>query len=379
VNTFKLARAVLLLPILASLYSVGHLPSKPASAAAAASIRHAAANAQIRDGAARLARTPATPRGVHDQHIATRGRITNASAALDATPTGETTALSSTALSTGHAIKTVFVIVMENNNWSTIKGSASAPYINGTLLPMASHAERYYNPSGIHPSLPNYLWLEAGTNFGILDDSSPWSHRLGTTSHLSTLLNNAGISWKAFEENITGTSCPLSDSYPYAARHNPFIYFTDVTANLSTTSAYCIAHERPYAHFAYDLQSNSVARYNFITPNLCDDMHDSCAPLYNAVKQGDTWLAGAVPQILNSQAYKNGGALFITWDEGAGSNGPIGLIALSPDAKGHGFSDTLYYTHSSLLRTLEEIFGVGPLLGGAATATDLRDLFVTFP
>jgi hypothetical protein len=65
-------------------------------------------------------------------------------------------------------IKTVWIILMENHNWSQIKGSSSAPYINNTLLPMASHAEQYFNPPGIHPSLPNYLWLEAGTNFSVL-------------------------------------------------------------------------------------------------------------------------------------------------------------------------------------------------------------------
>src|SRR4051812_27260166 len=61
-------------------------------------------------------------------------------------------------------VKNVFVIVMENFDWSMVEGSPSAPYINGTLLPMASHARAYYNPPGSHPSLPNYLGLEAGTS-----------------------------------------------------------------------------------------------------------------------------------------------------------------------------------------------------------------------
>ncbi len=103
-------------------------------------------------------------------------------------------------------------------------------------------------------------------------------------------------------------------------------------------------------------------------------MHDSCAPLNDPVKQGDTWLARHLPAILNSQAYKNGGIVFITWDEGEGGDGPIGMIVLSPDAKGGGYANTIHYTHSSTLRTLEEIFGVTPLLGDAAQATDLRDL-----
>jgi phospholipase C len=268
---------------------------------------------------------------------------------------------------------------MENHNWSDIKGSSSAPYINNTLLPMASYATQYYNPPSNHPSLPNYIWLEAGTNAGIADDNPPSSHPLNTTSHLVTLLSNAGISWKAYEGNISGTSCPLTDSYPYAARHNPFVYFTDVTNNLSSSSAYCVAHERPYGELATDLANNTVARYNFITPNLCDDGHDSCAPLNDPVKQTDSWLSSEVPKILNSQAYKDGGALFITWDEGEGSDGPIGMIVLSPAAKGHGYSNAIHYTHGSTLRTLEEIYGVSPLLGAAQNASDLSDLFTSFP
>src|SRR5204863_3369025 len=70
------------------------------------------------------------------------------------------------------AIRTVFLIVMENTDWSSIKGSSSAPYIN-SLLSVGAHAEQYYNPSNTHPSLPNYLWLEAGTDFGISSDPSP--------------------------------------------------------------------------------------------------------------------------------------------------------------------------------------------------------------
>src|SRR3954470_13337995 len=66
--------------------------------------------------------------------------------------------------------RTVFVILMENHNWSSIIGSASAPYINNTLLTMGAHAEQYYNPPKIHPSEPNYIWLEAGDNFGIRND-----------------------------------------------------------------------------------------------------------------------------------------------------------------------------------------------------------------
>jgi hypothetical protein len=289
---------------------------------------------------------------------------------------GQSQAPNVTAKSSSPNIQTVFIILMENHNWSQIKGSRYAPYINKTLLPIASHAEQYFNPPGIHPSLPNYLWLEAGTNFGILDDNPPSLDHQSTTSHLVTLLNNARISWKAYEENISGTACPLTDSGLYAVRHDPFVYFDDVTNTLNPNSANCIAHVRPYTELASDLAANTVARYNFITPNVCDDMHDKCKG--NAIEHGDTWLSNNVPAILSSAAYQTG-VLFITWDEAATGDGPIGMIVLSPFAKGHGYQNSIHYTHGSTLRTMQEIFGVTPLLGDAANEMDLSDLFLLFP
>lgn len=272
---------------------------------------------------------------------------------------------------------------MENHNWSSIAGNTSeAPYINSLLTgannTQTSYATQYYNPPNNHPSLPNYLWLEGGqcyTYCGTDNSPSASPNGISTTSHLTTLLNSAGISWKAYEENITDGSCPLANSYPYAAKHDPFVYFNDVSGNTS----YCAAHERNYGDLSTSLANNTAGRYNFITPNLCDDMHDSCSPTNDSIKQGDTWLSQQIAMIENSQVYKNGGAIVITWDEGEGGDGPIGMIVLSPDAKGHGYHNAIAYTHSSTLRTMEEIFGVSPLLGGAQNATDLRDLFTTFP
>src|SRR6266498_2239820 len=115
-------------------------------------------------------------------------------------------------------IRTVFIILMENKNWVQIAGSASAPYINNTLLPVASHAELYFNPPLVHPSLPNYLWLEAGTNFGIFNDDPP------------------------------------------SVKHNPFVYFDDVTGNGNPNSANCISHVRPFGELATDLANSTVAQ-----------------------------------------------------------------------------------------------------------------------
>jgi phosphatidylinositol-3-phosphatase len=298
------------------------------------------------------------------------GTSSIALSATNASGTGTATLTLTIAGTQSSQIQTVFLILMENQNWSGIAGNPSAPYINRQLLPIASHAEQYYNPPGVHPSLPNYLWLEAGSNFGVTDDGDPFSDGQNTTQHLVTQLTLAGKTWKAYEEDIGGSTCPLSDVNDYAVKHDPFVYFADVTNSNNSKSQTCIAHVRPYTELAADLQNNRVANYNFITPNLCNDMHDC------DVSVGDSWLSTEIPKIMNSAAYRNGGAIFITWDEGENdSDGPIGMIVISPLAKGNGYSNSIRYTHSSTLLTLEETFGLSVRLGASAGATDLSDLF----
>src|SRR5207247_4226555 len=142
----------------------------------------------------------------------TTASTTTTSQAPTTTTTSTTTTTTLPGTCTGACpIHTVFLILMENHDWSSIRGSQSAPYINDLLLPIASHAEQYYNPPGVHPSEPNYLWLEAGTNFGILNDNYPSSNHQSSTSHLVNLLEAAGLSWRAYQEDISGAACPLTN------------------------------------------------------------------------------------------------------------------------------------------------------------------------
>jgi len=270
-------------------------------------------------------------------------------------------------------IQTVFLIVMENVSWSDLAGSTNAPYINNVLIPQSSYASNMFIVPGTFGSLPQYLWLESGTNWGVTSDSSdPSAHHFATTNHFVIQLQNAGISWKSYQESISGTSCPTTSIGVYAAFHNPFVYFDDIYLS----PANCTNHIRPYTEFEHDLTDNTVARYNFITPNLCDDMHGSAnCPSGNRIRLGDIWLSTEIPKILNSYAYQNNGAIIITWDEGtANVAGPYGTIVLSSWAKGGGYAISNRLDHTATFRTLQEIFQV-PLLYAAKTSTNLSDLF----
>src|ERR1041385_2019998 len=130
---------------------------------------------------------------------------------------------------TSHAnIQTLFLILMENASWPDIVNGTNAPYIKNILLPQSSYASNMFIVPGTFGSLPQYLWLESGTNWGVATDSSdPAAHHFNTTNHLVIQLENAGISWKAYQESISGTSCPTTSIGVYAAFHNPFAYFDD--------------------------------------------------------------------------------------------------------------------------------------------------------
>jgi hypothetical protein len=213
----------------------------------------------------------------------------------------------------------------------------------------------------------------SGTNFGILNDNPPSTNHKNSTNTLFAQIDRYGLSWKAYQEDITGLVCPDVDSGEYAVRHDPFVFFDSVRNNLS----YCTNHIRPYTELARDLQSNTVARYNFITPNVTNDMHDLTPGSPSRRAQGDHWLSVEIPKIMASQAYSNNGAIFITWDEAATGDGPIGMIVLSPLAKGHGYNNNIRYDHSSTVRTMQNIFGLRPYLGHSTN--DLSALFATVP
>jgi hypothetical protein len=290
-------------------------------------------------------------------------------------------------------IKTVFVIVMENKAWCQIEGNTTdAPYLNNTLLPMSAVALNYIGPQNgnLHPSEPNYIWMEAGDSLGIFNDDDPADNHQATTEHLTTQLDAAGISWRSYQEDISGTECPLTSVNDYKPKHNPMVYFDDITGTNNPADPTCIAHNRPLTELETDLVAGTAARYNFITPNMCNDMHDACEPLDNKIKQGDNWLALWMPRILASPQYLDNGAVFLTFDEAESTlpsgfccilgNCPIAAVLTSPLAK-VGYTNDIAYDHSSYLKTVQEIFGVGPLLrhAGDPGVNSLSDLFTVYP
>jgi hypothetical protein len=177
------------------------------------------------------------------------------------------------------------------------------------------------------------------------------------------------------------------------------VFFADTNGGCNTTTSNTLRlNYAPLQQFALDLANNTVADYNWITPDQYNDQHTTLVNGYGQypnspstldsarIAQGDNFLARVVPLIMASNAYQDHGLIVLWWDEsenGDDSSRTLPFIIISQDAQknvsGTPYSNTIQYSHSSFLRTMQELFNVDPprypWLGGAAIATDLSDLF----
>jgi phosphatidylinositol-3-phosphatase len=355
-----------------------------------------------------------------------RGSGTGATAAAAGSGSGEPAGL--------RAVRHVWVIELENQGYAQSFGTPSAdPYLARTLPRMGALLENYYAIG--HSSADNYIAETSGQAPNIATQSDcpvwmpfpgaavagPYHQVLGegcvypaAVLTLGNQLSAAGRSWAVYLEDMgndpardhtvataRGPACghpatwAIDDTQKaqkgdqYAARHDGFTFFTSVTAN----QAFCAAHILSFRPLPGDLaQASTTPAFSFIAPDLCNDGHDSpCvtgAP--GGLAQADAFLARWVPAIMAAPAYRGGGLIVITFDEGSdsaaccgetpgispshpdvplpGKTGPgggrIGAVLLSPLIR-PGTVSTVDYNHYSLLRSIEDIFGL-PHLSDAA-------------
>jgi hypothetical protein len=309
----------------------------------------------------------------------------------------------------------VFTIVLENENlaatWNT-----PGTYLHG-LLAQGAFASQYYGAS--HVSADNYMAMTSGQtptplfNTDCIDWGAceTWEQsRLDGGVSVANQLDGASRTWKAYMDEM-GTPCkhpppdtltsPINpDPYQtgYATRHDPFVYYPPIVNNQS----YCDAHVVDYSQLGSVLASVATTpNYVWITPDTCHDGHDSPCTGADSGQPGglasaNAWMSTEVPKILASPAFTTPGVtsvLFITTDEAANTDvtgcttgplttgatpgtcssgvtatgidggGLVGLLAMgSPAAHvATGTSTATPYDHDSLLRTVEDGFGVGYL------------------
>lgn len=259
--------------------------------------------------------------------------------------------------STKGGASAIAVIAMENEEFSSIVGSRSAPYING----LAKHyalARQMYATS--HPSLPNYLALTGGSTFGISSDCT--SCEVHATS-LVDQFARAGISWRAYMEGLPRPCFTGASSGDYAKKHDPFVYYASILHNRDLCGQVV-----PLDRLVADEHRRALPRFVWITPNLCHDMHDC------SVATGDRFLSRLVPPLL--QALGPRGLLFLTWDEGGSDSGCCHLAAgghvvtiMAGEAARRGAVLGLPVDQYSVLQTIEDLLGLTRLRGAACACT----------
>ncbi len=293
----------------------------------------------------------------------------------------------------------IFVVMLENSNYDQIIGNANAPRINA-LARSYGLATRSYGVT--HPSEPNYVATIGGDYFGIQDDA-PFSSTANGVNHtidgpsLASQLDAARLSWKTYQGALPhpgydGTQYPPSGAALYASKHDPFLNFKSVRGSQKEMRKIV-----PDTAITLDLRSVATTpNFSYIVPDQCHDMHGTagCADRATLVKDGDAYAGRLVAQIEGSPVWSTGNsAIVVTWDEDdAATSPPPGCCAAKPGG-GHiativitnhgprGLRDSTPYNHYSLLRTVQDAFGLGCLRHTCDTAsvTPMTALFATAP
>jgi phosphatidylinositol-3-phosphatase len=330
----------------------------------------------------------------------------------------------------------VFILMLENENASvTFSNAPPSPYLAQTLPAQGALLPNYYGIghasldnyialiSGQAPNRGTQLDCPMFSDF---QPSQPGLDAHGQLLGIGCVypvfvktvadqLEAAGHSWKGYMEDMgkdprreratcghptIGTqdvTLIATEADKYAAKHDPFVYFRSIIDD----QARCDAHVVGLDALPKDLKRTATTPdFSFITPNLCNDGHDpECIDGSPGGFQAvDAFLRKWVPLITHSPAFKKDGLLIVTFDESEG-NGPegataccgemslpgaprpagvigpgggrIGAVMLSPFIR-PGTVSTEPYNHYSLLRTVEDIYGLAHL--GYAAEPDLKPL-----
>ncbi len=264
--------------------------------------------------------------------IATTANVTTAAA----------TTIAPTTVTRARAFDRVFVIVLENADYSR---AIAQPY----LAKLAEQGALLTNFFGVsHPSYPNYLAMIAGTTFDIDTDGQT---DISKTS-LVDLMEAKGISWKSYAQQYP-TNPPCFKGViqgNYVRKHLPFLSFTNIQNNPTRCSKIV-----PAEQLQKDLAADALPQYVMYVPDQNNDGHDT------GVNFAAKWLEGFLTPLMKNPAFTRNTLVVITFDEGdQGTKNQIYTLLLGEPVK-IGVRNNTKYNHYSLLRTIEDNFGLGTL------------------
>jgi hypothetical protein len=288
-------------------------------------------------------------------------RIAVVAAAVALLTTGVTAAVASASPASPAATKAaaavvprpdhVVLVMFENHDYTQINGSSSAPTFNS----MAAQGAKFTKAFGVtHPSQPNYIALFSGTTQGVTSDSCPKNYT--NVTNLGSQLLGAGFTFKGYSETMPSNGYTGCTSGKYARKHNSWVDFNNVPA----------ADNLTYASFPTSANYASLPTVSFVTPNLCNDMHDC------SVATGDTWLKNNV-QPYATWALTHNSLLIVTFDEDSGTSvNQIETFFVGQHVKAGSYTESI--NHYNVLRTIEDAYGLAPI-ANAATAASITDVW----
>ena len=240
------------------------------------------------------------------------------------------------------------------------------------------------------PSITSVTEIDGKLSFPAAPDTA------GQT--IADQLVEAGKTWKSYQESVTYTGADLvdfSDGYYdntsnlatllpgasnivklYAVKHDPFAYFASVQegpGGSPLSLSRIVGFEGMHGLFD-DLSDGRVPSYSFIVPNQCNDQHgqnNTSAVCFEdpndngtlnglnpgLIYQGDLTLRTLVRSIHDSPVWPQGkNAIVILWDENDYSAAPNPnrvLLTVDTNYGSHGRQSDRFYTHFSLLRSIE--------------------------
>src|SRR5881296_3527804 len=243
------------------------------------------------------------------------------------------------------------IVLMENHDLSDIYGPA--PYMT-QLADQYAFSQHW--ASITNPSQPNYIALIGGSTFGVSGDGN---HPNLNDPTLVDIIENSGHTWNAIAEG-SGSGCSINPDR--GEDHFPFLSYTTITGSAARCASL-------HSGGPTDVVAAMNAGTNFIwfTPTDQHNMHD------NSVASGDSWLQSWVPGLLTAMGSKKA-ALIIMFDE-AYTSPPYIYMSFSGTATKLAYKSTASYSHYSLAKLLEDVWGGGSLGQGDVNAPSPLEFF----
>jgi phosphoesterase family protein len=254
------------------------------------------------------------------------------------------------------AFERIFIIMFENELAEAVLGN---PYMKS----LSTKGVYLTNSFGVsHPSQPNYLASISGATWGFAGSGGDNCRDVPdvNAATIVDLLENKGITWKAYMENMPADNKTVCIDGLYFRKHNPFVSFNTINSNGARMARIVNANE-----LQADINNNTLPQYSWYTPNIQNDGHtilhdfEPNNPMRN-VNFLAQWLESFLTSVLTNPNFTKGTLVVITFDESIPyDNNHTYTVLLGDMVQPQTVHER--YDHYSLLRTVEENFDLGSL------------------